>query len=239
MEDEGKNYNPPARRARKRRWGPYKTNAPAVQTKRNRLFLSRGLRAPIPYKLKTSMLYQERVNLAANTGVAGVHVFSANGTYDPNITGIGHQPRGFDQLMLLYDHNVVVACDIRVDYPGVGVGGVANPTIAFIALRDFTTVGTTERDYLELGDCTYETASPNQGYPTRLMMTCNPNKYLGRSSPLSDPHLKNSSTSNPTEQAYWHIGLAQASSLDATTLPVNVVIKYTIMLIEPKDPGQS
>lgn len=235
MEDEKGVYLPLARATKRK----VKREEGAVQVKRNRLFLGRQPRAPIPYKLKTSMLYQERVTLAPAAGVASVNVFSVNGTFDPNITGIGHQPRGFDQLMALYDHNVVVSCDIRVDYPGVGAGGNINPTIAFIAVRDFTTLGTTERDYLELGDCTYEICSPSQGYPTRLMMTCNPNKFLGRKSPLSDPHLKNSDTSNPTEQCYWHVGLAQASGLDPTSLPVTVVIKYTVVFIEPKDPGQS
>jgi len=212
---------------------------PAVSVKRNRTLLHRGLRAPIPYKLTTSMLYSARVTLSPTLGVAAVHVFSANGTYDPDITGVGHQPRGFDQLMALYDHNVVIACDIRVDYPGVGVGGNINPGIAFLALRDFTTAGTTENDYLELGDCTHETTSPAQGYPTRLMMSCNPNKFLGRSSPLSDPNLKNSASNNPTEQAYWHVGLNRASGLDITAISALVTIKYTMVLIEPKDPGVS
>lgn len=239
MDEEKEGAYRPRRTTAAAKRKPKRPHSKAVEAKRNRLFLSRGLRAPIPYKLKTAMLYQERVTLAPALGVAAVHVFSANGTYDPNITGVGHQPRGFDQMMALYDHNVVVGCDIRVDFPGVGEGGNKNPGIAWVALRDFTTVGVTERDYLEIGDCTWESTSPLQGYPTRLMMTCNPNKYLGRSSPLSDPNLKNSSGSNPSEQAYWHVGLGQASGLEITSLPVNVTIKYTVIFIEPKDPGQS
>lgn len=203
------------------------------------MYIARGFRAPVPYKLTTSLLYQERVTLTPAAGVAAVHIFSANGTYDPNITGVGHQPRGFDQMMALYDHNVVIGAEIRVDYPGVGAGGSINPTIAFIGVRDFTVVGITERDYLELGNCVWETTSPAQGYKTSLRMNINPNKFLGRSSPLSDPDLKNSIIANPTEQAYFHVGLGYASGLDPTALPVNVVIKYTVVFIEPKDPGQS
>lgn len=238
MEDEKGGVYEPRRRFQAKRKAK-RPQSKAVQVKRNRTLLSRGVRAPIPYQLKTAMLYQERVSLSPAGGVMSVHVFSANGTYDPNITGVGHQPRGFDQLMALYDHNVVIGCEIRVDYPSPGVGGNINPHIAIVALRDFTTAGLSERDYLEIGDCTWETTSAQGGYPTRLMMTCNPNKFLGRSSPLSDPNLKNSASSNPTEQAYWHVGLAQASGLDPTPLSVNVVIKYTVVFIEPKDPGIS
>lgn len=207
--------------------------------KRSRLFISRGLRAPVPYQLKTALLYQERVNLAPAAGVAGVHVFSANGLYDPNITGVGHQPRGFDQMMALYDHCVCIWSEIEVEYPQVGVGGNRNPCIGFVSAKDFTTVGTTITDYLELGDRVYKTLSTEGGYVTRLTMAINPNKYLGRSSPLSDPNLKNSSGGNPTEQVYWHVGAAQVSGLDPTAIPANVVIKYTVVFIEPKDPGAS
>lgn len=224
----------PAFRKRKK-----KATSQAVSVKRNRLFLSRAPRAPIPYKLKTSMLYQERAQLTPLAGLASVVVYSANGTFDPTIALGGHQPRGFDQLMSLYDHNVVIGCDIRVDFPPVTAGGSINASMCWVALRDFTTVGITEQDYLELGDCTWEINSPQGGHPTRLMMSCDPNKFLGRKSPLSDPDLKNSTVSNPTEQAYWHIGMQSASGLDATTINVNIVIKYTCVFIEPKDPGSS
>lgn len=239
MQDEKDGAYQPRRRTTFKAKRKAKSRSQAVQIKRNRTFLSRGLRAPIPYKLTTSMLYNTKVTLSPSLGVAAVHVFSANGTYDPDITGAGHQPRGFDQLMALYDHNVVIASEIRVDYPGTGVGGNDNPGIAFVAVRDFTTVGTTENDYLELGDCTYEITSPTHGYPTRLMMSCNPNKYLGRAGPLSDPNLKNSVSNNPAEQAFWHVGLNRATSLEINALTVLVTIKYTCVLIEPKDPGSS
>lgn len=236
MEDEKTGMYQPRKGSYKRR-GAYGKQRfkQAVSVKRNRTFISRGLRAPLPYKITTALLYQERVSL--NTLIAAsVHVFSANGLYDPNITGAGHQPRGFDQLMAMYDHCVCIKSEIRVDFPS-NVSDF-NPGILWVALRDFTTPGGTDQDYLEMGDCTYELSSPQGGYATRLMMQCNPNKYLGRSSPLSDPNLKNSNGANPVEQAYWHVGM-QRVALDGPSLNVNVVIKYTVTFIEPKDPGSS
>lgn len=47
-------------------------------------------------------------------GLASTHVFSANGLFDTDITGVGHQPSGFDQLMTFYDHYTVTHAKITV-----------------------------------------------------------------------------------------------------------------------------
>lgn len=237
MDDE-KNYRAPnevvVRTRRKRRQPRYYQRMP----KRNRVFVARGLRAPVPYKLSTAMIYNERVTLSPSLGLPGVHVFSANGTFDPNITGVGHQPRGFDQMMALYDHNVVIYSEICVDYHPQNAGATITPAIAIVALRDFSSVSLNRDDYIELSDTVWKTTSP-QGSATRIKMAENPNKFLGRGSPLSDPDLKNSNSSNATEQAYWHVALANATGTDPSSISVNVVIKYTVVFLEPKNVGQS
>jgi hypothetical protein len=76
------------------------------QLKRNRMII---YKAPIPNKFATKLRYSESVNIDPSLGgVPGVHVFNASSCYDPNTTGIGHQPRGFDQWMAMFDHFTVV-----------------------------------------------------------------------------------------------------------------------------------
>ncbi len=68
-------------------------------------------------KLVTQQLYYEnQLNLAGTAGVLARYVFSANGAYDPNITGTGHQMMGFDQMMLFYEQAVVVRSKIQVTF---------------------------------------------------------------------------------------------------------------------------
>lgn len=62
--------------------------------------LSPTYKAVLPY-FETGL----SINPAAG-GVVGSYVFQINGPYDPNVTGIGHQPLGFDQLMLMYEHYI-------------------------------------------------------------------------------------------------------------------------------------
>jgi len=222
------------RRKRKTRW---ESESAFNRRKAKKYYVVRQPRAPVPLRLLTKMKYHTAINLspvALNETV--VHVFSANGTYDPDITGAGHQPRGFDQLMQLYDHNVVIYSEIYVIYPCSVVNSA--PYIAHVALEDFTTVADLV-SYAERSDSIIKPCSGAQGFPTTITMKRNPNKFLGRSNPLADPDLKNSVTGNANEQANWHVGLTRGSGTDPNSMRVQVTITYTCVFIEPKDPGIS
>lgn len=207
--------------------------------RRKRRMVPRGLRAPVPYRLSTKLRYSTTLALNPGLGsVPAVHVLSANGLYDPDITGVGGQPRGFDQLMALYDHCVCTYTTIDCLY--MPADSETAPMTVAVAARDFTTVGTSVADYTELSNSAWDTLSAIQGYKTRVKMNLNPNVYLGRTKPLSDPDLKNSSLSNPTEQVYWHVtATAGFTGGDPGTVAVLTVIEYTVVFIEPKDPGAS
>jgi len=70
-------------------------------------------RNAIPPIISNTMVYGERFIFSTSSGF-GTYLFSCNGLYDPNVTGIGHQPHYFDQLSELYDHYRVVSSKITV-----------------------------------------------------------------------------------------------------------------------------
>ncbi|WP_219929646.1 hypothetical protein, partial [Achromobacter pulmonis] len=62
-------------------------------------------------KFTCRMIYAERA-FTVNPGVGGTvdtHIFRANSVYDPDESGVGHQPTGFDQLMEFFQYYTVVA----------------------------------------------------------------------------------------------------------------------------------
>jgi len=80
---------------------------------------SRLYREIFPSNLKTVLKYRQNISLdpaAANLGAGGSNtwVFSANGIYDPDITGTGHAPMYYDYLASVYQAYRVNFSKIKV-----------------------------------------------------------------------------------------------------------------------------
>lgn len=195
--------------------------------------------SPLNVKQKVLVKYQDHLTLNGGIGTANVDQFRANGLYDPYVGAGGHQPRGFDQLMALYDHFTVISATIHVDFANMDT---SNPYVCFVSLKDSTAASTSLNDYLEDDRTKYVILGPKvAGSDIKsIQLHCNPNKFLGRSKPLADPDLKGSSGADPTEQAFFHIGVRTLDpAVDGANVLCNVVINYVAILTEPKQPAQS
>jgi len=177
---------------------------------------------------KATLVYSEKNNLNTQTA----KIYSLNGVYDPNVTNIGHQPRGFDELMRLFD-----ACVVQKTKVEIWGSTQGDPILVTMAVRDTATGALDVRDYLEQGPSRSKIVS-RQGYEASYMqMHVDPNKYLGRKSILSDPDLKSTAVGNPTEQAYLH--LYPSNFETPGTLDYFIRITYDVVFIEPKVPDRS
>lgn len=200
-------------------------------------------KAPIPNRFATKLRYVDWATIDPGVaGIAGVHVIKANGLYDPDFTGTGHQPRGFDQFMTMYDHFTVVGAKITVDI-STGHGSSFSPLMFGIALKDTTTPFTDANDYMEgrnvvsrIVGATSTSGNANTAHLTKFFST---RKFLGRSKPLSDPQLKGNISSDPTELASFHIFVAPLASTDESLMTINYRIEYLTVFTEPKQPSQS
>lgn len=194
-------------------------------------------KSPMPLKFATKLRYVENFQVDPGaSGLAGSYVFDAGGIYDPNVTSTGHQPRGFDQLMAMYDHYVVIGSQCTLTITASSSDNVNQ--IAGLALRDGPSTDTDPNDYLEAG--TVRSGHLTNEMKTRVFkLGYSPKRFLGRSKPLADPDLKGSSSANPTESAYFHCFSAGLNSTNPSALDCTVVIDYLVVFIEPKDVAQS
>jgi len=197
-------------------------------------------KGPLAIKMRTKMRYNDSFLLDPIASLAANHVFSANGLYDPNVTATGHQPRGFDQIMTMYDHFVCIASKITVT--------VANPheraCVIGIIVRDGVVTSADPEDLMENRYMKYITIPGRNGEVGEsvrtLSLKVNPNKFLGRSKPLADPELKGSDSSNPTEGCFYHVFCYLIDpSVEQGALTAQVVIDYSAVFIEPKQPVKS
>lgn len=194
---------------------------------------------------RATLRYSEKVSIssAAVTDAVGTHVFSANGCFDPNVTGIGSQPRGFDQLMALYDHYTVTKARIKVRF--LNTSASTRPYVA-IAVRDSTTAFPSLKDMMEYDGSIVSkypvarnAADQGKDMCAYLETYVDIGKFLGRKSVLSDPECKGSASSNPSELVQFHVMVSSTDAAAACAVNAIVTVEYDVILHEPKLPASS
>jgi len=98
---------------------------PASRKTGNREMIPRGpnfsgAALGLPAAKRVQMRYCETINLASTVGAMGTYEWSANDLFDPNITGAGHQPYGFDQWMTFYTKATVMKSSCVVEATTTG-----------------------------------------------------------------------------------------------------------------------
>lgn len=225
----------PERKTRLRRKPRRRRYERKMRRYRNTSMFAQKGKLPIGKRFLFKTRYYE-TDLSVNPtagGFASSYVFSANGLYDPNITGTGHQPVGFDQLMTMYDHYTVIGARIRAWFANEDTG--QNQVVGIYA-SDGATTETDPRVIIEngMGKYTYLHENGNGASTKQLVLKLNPNKFLSVKSPTSDDRLKGSTSSNPTEQCYFHVWGASTNATDSGQIRLCVEIEYIALLTEPK-----
>lgn len=209
------------------------------QIKRRKQFKRYKELGPLKTQQLVKFTYADSFTLNPAAALADQYIYSCNGIYDPDITGIGHQPRGFDQVMSLYDHYVVIGAKLTLYAwnPDTTYGNMTT-----VHIQDDATTTTDPEDIMERRNAKMKILSSRNGGIDNAIITyqVNPNTFLGRSKPLADPDLKGSTAANPTEQAYFVIStFGVSNTADTGGISGRVKIEYTAVLIEPQQPTKS
>lgn len=206
---------------------------------RKNLVLSK---APIPNKFATKLRYAQSGSVNPGvSGVAGVQVFNASSCYDPDTTGVGHQPRGFDQWMTMFDHFTVIGAKITITF---GMAGQTSDRtiVCGVNLKDFSTAESDKNEYMEGRNVRSRMIAGGgnaDARTTSLSLTYSPKKFLSIGKPLSNTSLKGNAASNPSENAYFHCWAAPTNAVDVESIFYQAVIDYLVVFTEPKQPTQS
>lgn len=176
---------------------------------------------------KTMAMVHRYCSTVSATAVAGStirYLFSANGMFDPDITGTGHQPQFFDTLSGIYNHYTVTASKLKVRYSTPTTSTTSN--IVGVALEDDTTLMTDTDAYMEQPDSVTTQLFVGAAPPV-LTKYFSAKKWFG-GDPISDPVLQGTSAANPTEQTYFCLFARNVDASSATnTIYFTVEIEYT------------
>lgn len=218
----------------------------ASKTKNRRYAIVRKKRLGIPRHLivpdrkLVRLRYVDAVNINPGIGAVATNTYSANGLYDVDITGTGHQPLGFDQWMAFYDHYTVLGSKCIVRFWN---GTAASPAIGFINLNDDSTMSTTLSTIAEQPNTKRRAlAISGAGGSTQVVLSkgFSAKRFFGNKNPMGDDEQAGSAAANPTEQAYYICGAYPLDhAADLGNISMEVEIQYTVMLHERKDLAQS
>lgn len=82
-----------------------------------------SVRGPLGNKVFGKLNYVEKLVITGGAvGAPTYYQFRTNSLFDPNLTGIGHQPLGFDQISALFERYCVTQCEYRISFQN-GNGG--------------------------------------------------------------------------------------------------------------------
>lgn len=190
---------------------------------------------PIPQRFITKMKYSEQVNTDAN----GQYRFNLNSIYDPNSTGTGHQPYGFDTLATLYNRYRVISCGWRIQVnwtsnntaQPVLVGAIpANEALTFLSLAELRE--NPRAKYINQNYGAETIALTGKSYIPSLVGR-NKAQYM------ADDRYQALINSSPNELAILNV-VTGPNGLDSpASATIQIVLEYTVEFFDIKHLAQS
>lgn len=178
--------------------------------------------------------YSTSVNLTATSGIPTAYIFRANDLFDPDFTSTGHQPMGFDQMMVFYNHFCVLRSKITI----VGRSTTSGPgTIALRQDADATVITDADR-IMEFGGVISDVLEGKGVYGANkeLSLGVSISRLQGVSNKAitADSTLRGSAAASPSEITYYHLCLWDRGG-QTVTAQADVVIDYFAYFVEPRD----
>lgn len=186
------------------------------------------------YKMRKNLnYYSSGVVISGASGAASAYVFSANGLFDPDITGTGTQPISFDEAMSFFNHYTVHRARIRVTFSS---DSTTLRATCGLFVSGSSTVTTSVPQLLENGDGAVQQLqyAGAMGSSATFSRSINVGRFQAVANVMDDPNMRGDSASNPTEQVYFHLIVYNATTAAGVQCEWMCSIDYDATFHEPR-----
>lgn len=237
------------KRYRNMRYKPYGTKKKKRVSKSDPLLLSNwtpglsGKRAiyGFPSQITTTLRYCDIISLNA-VGIISKNVFRMNSLFDPDQSGVGHQPYFFDQISTQYNRYVVLGSKLTatfITYPQAS--GAARDSMLLVGVvgdNNGTTSGVTST-IMELQTSNTAMLGPSTGGPNQVTLTSfySPEKSLGID--REDDTVSGLVTADPAKVWFATVFAQEQGAAAASQVFVKIQIEYTARFYDPVEPTGS
>lgn len=201
---------------------------------------TRHLPMVLPDRYSCKLRYVDQVTINCAEQLVTVYDFRANDLYDPNCTGVGHQPMGFDTLTVNWDHFTVIGSKITVRPVFDSAAGNVTPAYWGVALVD--AIGAYDNSAVSTLFENERVGAPrefgilnqviNRNQKTRKFSL---RKFFNiPSSGVADDRFQCDSGNSPAECAYFELFCASVNGNDPGAITFIVTIEYIVVCHEPK-----
>ena len=212
--------------------------------KRRKAPLYKEVTVGMPAKKLVKLRYVDHVSLAGPSSNIAVHYYSANGMYDPNNTGTGHQPSNFDFWTGAYDNFTVLGSKCQV-YPVHTTTSNVTPGVLIATLsQDGSAISTAHAsggidNILEqprLRKSMRNIGMANITPMKPLVLKFSAKKFFGTNKLVGvGKYTGKMGSADPSEEAFFEIAIVSPDDANNPgSFKVRVVIDYIAMLTEPK-----
>jgi len=221
----------------KKKYAPKRTlvRRKRLMRRRPRMVVNRALH-PIPQRYITKMKYSELVSTNAN----GFYSFNLNSIFDPNRTGIGHQPYGFDTLATLYNRYRVISCGWRIAPVAPAVLASSSVQLGCLPANEELTGILSMSECKENPRAKYSLTTTGGDIKFVTGKTYIPS-LVGRNKAqyMADDRYQAPVTSSPNELAILNVFTAIGNVDNTATFPIQVLLEYSVEFFDIKHLSQS
>lgn len=210
-----------------------------MKIKRNPTFNKTSVKSGLgfPKRMVMTHRYSEAGTITSSTSL-GRYAFQTNSMFDPNHSGVGHQPLYFDQMAALYNLYTVIGakCTFRV-FPtttlanSVLIAGYINDNTSAGAATNWNTIAEQS-----LGKRTV--LIPLATKPAVITLKWSARKAWGKGF-LQNPNLSADTANDPAEKQYFDFYTIAADGSTSTTVRWEVMIEYIAVWREIKEVTES
>lgn len=193
----------------------------------------------MPSTRRAVLRYNTSAQLSSTSGLMKNYTMRANSVFDPDYTSVGHQPMGFDQWSLLFNHYVVLGAKMKVRFMNEsGSTSAMPPYYCGVLITDQVAFPYTNSS--SVIEAQKGNSKMSQWiYPSFITQNFSAKKYFNVTDVRDNfDRLGASVTANPQEGAYYQIWMAPVGSQTAA-VTADITIEYIVEFCEPKDLAQS
>lgn len=204
----------------------------------NRNYTSVNLGLGFPKRVVCTLKYAGYRDLTSGSGLHATYRYSCNGLYDPDITGTGHQPMYFDNLMAIYDHYTVIGSKLVLKV--VPKSATQGPGAVAVFVNDSTsqTMQNVGNAFEQSSGTDVKLLAPGQSNPLVITKTWSAKRTFG-GSVLGNDNLQGTAAANPTEQSYYDIVFQDLTTTPTSaTVQIFVELEFTAVFDELKQQDQ-